>query len=103
MAKAVESLLENPEMMHMKSICSILLNGMLRHWYSPIQTTLQPLLEGYQSGLENGDVESAAYNRKCHHRHMILPLKLSYIQAYLASLLCKYMCEEVTSFLQVAH
>ena len=34
------------------------------HWTTPLQDGVQPLLEGYQVGLQSGDVESAAYNRE---------------------------------------
>ena len=43
------------------------------HWKEHVQETLPPLLEGYQSGLETGDLEFAAYtaNRYCMHSFFI--------------------------------
>ncbi|MEB3219574.1 MAG: AAA family ATPase, partial [Nostocales cyanobacterium 94392] len=32
-------------------------NDCIRHWQDPLQTTLKPLLQGYQMGLETGDLE----------------------------------------------
>lgn len=43
----------------MKSWVSFLREGMGFHWSSPLQGTFTPLLEGYQSGMESGDTESA--------------------------------------------
>jgi len=43
----------------LKSITIFMVNSFIRHWKGHIKTTLQPLLEGYQSGLETGDLLSA--------------------------------------------
>ncbi|PCJ33620.1 MAG: hypothetical protein COA99_15500, partial [Moraxellaceae bacterium] len=37
-------------------------NTLLRHWTSPLQDTLTPLLDGYSNGLESGDLDYAAFN-----------------------------------------
>lgn len=40
---------------------SLLVNMYLRHWHEPLQATLNPLLEAYQTGLETGDLEYATF------------------------------------------
>ncbi len=39
----------------------VILNSQIRHWNEHAGKTLAPLLEAYQSGLETGDLEYAAY------------------------------------------
>ncbi|MBP0042808.1 MAG: AAA family ATPase, partial [Roseofilum sp. SBFL] len=36
-------------------------NGDIRHWKEPIQSTIKPLFFAYETGLETGDIEFAAY------------------------------------------
>ncbi len=36
-------------------------NGFVRHWKEHVRDTLQPYLEGFQSGQETGDIEYGAY------------------------------------------
>ncbi|XZN98558.1 MAG: AAA family ATPase [Microcoleus sp.] len=45
----------------------------IRHWKEHVRETLNPLREGYQSGLENGDLEFAAYCAcfTCQHSYVI--------------------------------
>lgn len=38
-----------------------MMNGFVRHWKDPLRDTIGPLLDVYRIGLENGDVEYAAY------------------------------------------
>lgn len=64
MAKTVELLLAKPKMERMKSKSIFICEGMINHWTAPIQGTLAPLLQGYQTGLQSGDLESAALSRK---------------------------------------
>lgn len=59
MAKAAELLLENPEYGRMQSRVLLINESFVYHWTAPLQSTLAPLLSGYQKGLEIGDVESA--------------------------------------------
>jgi PAS domain S-box-containing protein len=40
---------------------SLFLNNFINHWKEHARELLEPLLEAYQSGLETGDLESAAY------------------------------------------
>jgi predicted ATPase/class 3 adenylate cyclase len=37
-------------------------NSLIRHWKDPLRESLSPSLEGYQLGLETGDLEYACYN-----------------------------------------
>ena len=62
MAKTVERLLSKPGMQRIKSRSFYILEAFIRHWTCPIHASRDPLLQGYQIGLETGDVESAALN-----------------------------------------
>jgi predicted ATPase len=64
MAKAAELLLEKPGMARQKSKCIYIIESMIHQWTEPLQGTIRPLLEGYQAGLESGDLESAGWNRE---------------------------------------
>lgn len=64
MAKTVELLLAKPNMERMRSRSIFICEGMINHWTAPLQGILAPLLQGYQIGLQSGDLESAAINRK---------------------------------------
>ena len=54
MAKAVDLLLENPLNRRMESRACFHVQPILG-WTSPLQSTLAPLLSGYQAGLEIGE------------------------------------------------
>ncbi|BAB73957.1 trifunctional serine/threonine-protein kinase/ATP-binding protein/sensor histidine kinase [Anabaena sp. FACHB-709] len=45
-----------------KSKVYALFNIFVRHWKEHIQTTIEPLQEGVQSGLDTGDIEYVGYN-----------------------------------------
>ena len=64
MAKASEMILEKPDMgmTRMKSRATMVSYGVIRWWLSPVQSVVPELLQGYQVGLETGDVGSACYN-----------------------------------------
>ena len=64
MARTVELLLAKPNMERMRSRSIFICEGMINHWTAPLQGTLAPLLQGYQTGIQSGDLESAAINRK---------------------------------------
>lgn len=70
MVRIVELLLSLPGMSRLKSRCHYICQSIVPYT-SPLQVTLSPtgLLEGYQSGLQNGDTESAAHNlsTRCLH------------------------------------
>ena len=55
----------------MKSWVSFLREGMVFHWSSPLQGTFTPLLEGYQSGMESGDTESACLNLSTRAKYLL--------------------------------
>ncbi|OWY64091.1 serine/threonine protein kinase [cyanobacterium TDX16] len=50
----------------LKARTLLIVNDFIIHWRKHGRELLQPLLEGYQIGLETGDLESAAY---CAHTH----------------------------------
>lgn len=64
MAKTVDLLLAKPNMERMRSRSILICEGNIHHWTAPLQGTLAPLLQGYQTGLQSGDLESTAINRK---------------------------------------
>jgi PAS domain S-box-containing protein len=55
------SLLSQPNTHSLKSRTLNVVNFSIIHWKEHIREILKPLLEGYQSGLETGDLEFAAY------------------------------------------
>jgi len=63
MSKAAELLLINkPDRRRMKSRVTFHVEGFVYWWTRPIHESLQPLLQGYQVGIETGDIGSACYN-----------------------------------------
>ncbi|MFN6487531.1 MULTISPECIES: AAA family ATPase [unclassified Nostoc] len=46
----------------LKSKIYMMFNSSIRHWKEHFQATLEPLQEGFQLGLETGDLEFACYN-----------------------------------------
>ena len=55
------SLLERFNAKHLKARTLFVVNVFIRHWKEAARKTLKPLLQGYQSGLETGDLEYAAF------------------------------------------
>ncbi|MEH2361815.1 AAA family ATPase [Nostoc sp.] len=53
--------LSQPKSHSLKARTSLIVNTFIIHWKDHVRETLQPLLEAYQSGLETGDLEFAAY------------------------------------------
>ncbi len=53
--------------------CRLLLvwNANIKFWKQHIRTTIDPLVEGVQSGLENGDIEYVGYCSTNHYLHML--------------------------------
>lgn len=61
-------------------------NGLVRHWKDHLQDTIKPLLEAYSLGLENGDLEFAAYSlRTCSYASYFMGRDLSTLQQEIAS------------------
>ena len=59
-------LLSQPHTHALKARTLLIVNDFIIHWKEHTRELLQPLLEGYQIGLETGDLESAAY---CAYTH----------------------------------
>jgi predicted ATPase/signal transduction histidine kinase len=53
--------------------CRLLLvwNANIKFWKQHLRTTIDPLVEGVQSGLENGDIEYVGYCSTNHYLHML--------------------------------
>ena len=58
-------LLDKFNAVKLKAKIYVLFNAHIRLWKEPVQLTLNAYLEGYQSGLETGDIEWASYS--CMH------------------------------------
>lgn len=56
------SLLEELNAKELKSKVTLVFNGFIRHWKENARKTLEPFLEGIQSGFDTGDIEYAGYN-----------------------------------------
>jgi PAS domain S-box-containing protein len=57
-----QRLMERLQAKELKAKLTTVFHGFISHWQEPAQVSLAPLLEGYQSGLETGDLEYAANN-----------------------------------------
>lgn len=55
-------LLEKVNSISPKCNTYFLFNTMIRHFKEPVVSTIQPLIEGIQTGLETGDIEFASYS-----------------------------------------
>ncbi|OUL27603.1 ATP-binding sensor histidine kinase [Nostoc sp. 106C] len=53
--------------------CRLLLvwNANIKFWKQHLRTTIDPLVEGVQSGLENGDIEYVGYCSSNHYLHLL--------------------------------
>ncbi|MGL5196751.1 MAG: serine/threonine protein kinase, partial [Chroococcales cyanobacterium] len=49
-----------------KARTEFVVGALIQHWIDPLNSVLKPLLNAYQMGLENGDLEYAAY-AACHY------------------------------------
>ncbi|MGB3405575.1 MAG: AAA family ATPase [Microcoleaceae cyanobacterium] len=56
------TLLDRLNAKHLASITIYVFNLLIRHWKEPLRESLNPLLRGYQIGLETGDLEHAAFS-----------------------------------------
>ncbi|WP_442949666.1 PAS domain-containing protein, partial [Nostoc sp.] len=54
--------LSQPKSHSLRARTSLIVNTFIIHWKDHVRDTLQPLIEAYQSGLETGDLEFAAYS-----------------------------------------
>lgn len=66
-------LLEKYQSEKIKAKTILVFNDLIRHWQEHLNTTLQPLLEGYTIGLETGDLEFACLcaNAYCYHSYFV--------------------------------
>jgi len=60
------NLMERLNAIKLKTRTLFSFNAFIRHWKESLHATLEPLKEGYQSGLETGDIEFAA---RCIHSY----------------------------------
>ncbi|NEP01037.1 MAG: AAA family ATPase [Symploca sp. SIO2E9] len=63
------SLLSQLNAKEIQSSTAFIFNNNIRHWQEHLRETLKPLLDAYQSGLETGDLEFAAYCATAYCRH----------------------------------
>ncbi len=61
MVKAAELILEQPGMRRNAVHTLFVTQSFCYHWTSPLQDTIDPLLKGYQIGLETGENEGASF------------------------------------------
>ena len=69
MARLARALMDRCENREHQSKTYFAIYGFVWHWGEHVRSTFQPLLEGYQVGLETGDLEYAALNAHlyCHN------------------------------------
>ena len=66
------NLLEQLNARERKADIYLVFNTFIRHWKENIKETLEPLLEGVQSGLETGNVEDACYCASYYCSHIFM-------------------------------
>ena len=79
-------LLEKVGAQQIKARTIHVVNALIRHWQDPVKDTLRPLQEAYQMGLENGDLEFAAFaaHQYCLHS-LCIGSELEYLEREMAS------------------
>jgi len=65
-------LLDKFDAKELKARTFVIINNLVRHWKEHVKESLPPLLEGYQAGLDTGDLEWAAWCIVVHHYHAYL-------------------------------
>jgi diguanylate cyclase (GGDEF)-like protein len=67
------NLLEEFQAKELKARTFMVFNNFIRHWKEHLREGLSPLLEAYQSGLDTGDIEFAAYCAfiYCYHSYFV--------------------------------
>ncbi|MCG8366236.1 MAG: hypothetical protein MJA27_23235, partial [Pseudanabaenales cyanobacterium] len=72
-SQLVLGVLERSQTTSLKAQISVFVYDLIRHWKDPIRQILQPLLEGYASGLETGDLEWASFSALiyCYHAYFM--------------------------------
>ncbi len=98
-------LLELFEAQELKCKVLFIFNGHIRHWRDHAETTLEPFIEGIQSGLESGDLQFVGYNAKDLCAHMFFmgkPLQdVAERMAEFAGLLKNLKQEHSTYYIQI--
>ncbi|MGB3510863.1 MAG: AAA family ATPase [Microcoleaceae cyanobacterium] len=56
------TLLDRLNAKHFACVTMVVFNLLIRHWKEPLRESLNPLLRGYQIGLETGDLEQAGFS-----------------------------------------
>ena len=56
----------------LKARTYVIMNNLVRHWKEHVKESLPPLLDGYQTGLDTGDLEWAAWCIVVHYYHAYL-------------------------------
>ncbi|GAB4230483.1 MAG: hypothetical protein Kow0049_12390 [Stanieria sp.] len=71
--KLALNLIEKLNAKEQKARTMMIFNNFIRHWKEHLQSGLEPLLAGYQVGLETGDLEFAAYSvyMHCYHSYFL--------------------------------
>jgi diguanylate cyclase (GGDEF)-like protein len=71
--KLALDLIEKLNAKEQKARTMMLFNNFIRHWKEHLESGLEPLLAGYQIGLETGDLEFAAYSvyMHCYHSYFL--------------------------------
>ncbi|NJL52192.1 MAG: hypothetical protein HC930_08195 [Hydrococcus sp. SU_1_0] len=72
LGKLAEELQEKFDAQDIKSKVSFLFNNMIRHWRKPAIATLEPFLQGIQTGIEVGDLEYACFHAKYYCTYLFL-------------------------------
>jgi predicted ATPase/serine phosphatase RsbU (regulator of sigma subunit) len=65
-------LLDKFDAKELKARTFVIMNNLVRHWKEHVKESLPPLLEGYQAGLDTGDLEWAAWCIVVHYYHAYL-------------------------------
>ena len=71
--KLALNLLEEFQAKELKARTFMVFNNFIRHWKEHVREGLLPLIEAYQSGLDTGDIEFAAYCAfiYCYHSYFV--------------------------------
>jgi len=65
-------LLDKFQAKELKARTYVIMNNLVRHWKEHVKQSLPPLLEGYQAGLDTGDLEWAAWCIVVYYYHAYL-------------------------------
>jgi len=85
-----QDLIQKLNIKFFKTRIHLAVNDFVRHWKEPVRSTFEPMVEGYRSGLETGDLEFAGFiiHNYCSH-------------LYWAGVELKKVDEEITKYSEV--